>query len=47
MEMGYNPNHLDNMKQTPLFYAAREGKNEIIKLLISNGANINHADRNN
>lgn len=37
-------NETDNNKQTPLFYAAREGRTEIIKKLIENYANCNHKD---
>lgn len=37
-------NHKDKGHQTPLFYAAREGKLEVCKFLISNGARVNDQD---
>lgn len=32
---------------TPLFYAAREGKTEIVKMLVKKGADVNHMDVRN
>lgn len=37
-------NHSDVKGQTPLFYAAKENRKEIIQLLIDKGANIKHLD---
>jgi ankyrin repeat protein len=43
-EMGVNPSLPDTLNQTPLYYAAREGKNYFIDFLIENGCNVNHID---
>ncbi len=42
LELGADPNFEDKHKQTPLFYAAKGGKNEVCGLLIDAGSNINH-----
>ena len=42
--MGANPNHKDKVLQTPLFYAAREGKLEVCKLLVEKGVDVDHMD---
>ncbi len=39
-----NVNHKDKVKETPLFYAAREGKVECCRLLLNNGADVNVVD---
>lgn len=36
--------HIDKHKQSPLFYAAREGRDDVIKFFISKGVNINQLD---
>jgi ankyrin repeat protein len=41
---GGNVNHKDKAHQTPLFYTAREGKLEVTKLLVNNGAHVNDQD---
>ena len=41
IDMGANCNKEDDLKQIPLFYAAREGYNKVIKLLINNGSDVN------
>jgi|JI61114C2RNA_FD_contig_31_3487897_length_1493_multi_4_in_0_out_0_4 ankyrin repeat protein len=41
-----NTNHLDGEHQTPIFYAAREDKCGMIRLLVQYGANVNHKDKN-
>lgn len=43
-EMGVNPGQPDTLNQTPLYYAIREGKNQLADYLILNGCNINHID---
>lgn len=37
LEMGVKASQPDNLLQTPLYYAAREGHNQVIDLLIQNG----------
>jgi ankyrin repeat protein len=44
IELGADVNIEDNHKQTPLFYAAKNGKIEICGILIDSGAHINHED---
>jgi ankyrin repeat protein len=39
--MGVNPAQQDSLKQTTLYYASREGKNQLIDWLIENGCNPN------
>jgi len=43
-EMGVNCAKIDNLNQTPLYYAAREGNNKVIEYLIANGCDVNHVD---
>ena len=42
--MGVDPQHRDSLKQTPLFYAARDGKLQIIQFLIDQGLSVNDID---
>ena len=35
---------IDSLKQTPLYYAVREGHARLIELLIEGGLNVNHLD---
>ena len=35
---------IDGLKQTPLYYAVREGHAHLIKILIENGCSVNHLD---
>jgi ankyrin repeat protein len=42
--LGVNPSQNDNLSQTPLYYASREGKNQLCEFLIENGCNVNHID---
>ena len=42
--MGVKPNMTDSLNQTALYYAARDGKNNIIEYLIHHGCNVNHID---
>lgn len=44
LDQGVSPTQEDTLKQLPLFYAVREGHNEIIDMLIRRGANSNHID---
>jgi len=45
VELGANINNLDNLSnQTALFYAAREGKLDALKYLVSQGADPFHVD---
>lgn len=41
IQMGADPNREDDLKQIPLFYAAREGYNKVINLLIDKGSDVN------
>ena len=34
----------DSLKQTPLYYAVREGHEKVIKMLVQGGLNVNHLD---
>jgi ankyrin repeat protein len=34
----------DNLKQTPMYYAAREGKTKVIQYLIDKGLDVNNID---
>ena len=47
LDIGANPNVMDEKQETPLFYAAHFGYTEIADLLIQNGANLNLKNRNN
>jgi ankyrin repeat protein len=44
LEQGVEPTIEDNLKQLPLFYAVREGHNELIELLVQKGSQVNHVD---
>lgn len=43
-DLGTNCNSTDSLNQTPAYYAAREGHNNVIEYLIEKGCNINHVD---
>jgi ankyrin repeat protein len=44
-ELGVKPEQPDNLNQTPLYYASREGKLQLIEYLINEGnCNVNHVD---
>ena len=45
IEMGVNPIKEDLLKQSPLFYAAREGNLQFVQLLIEKGADVNRKDK--
>ena len=45
IEMGVNPIKEDLLKQSPLFYAVREGNTQVVKLLIDKGADLNRKDK--
>jgi ribosomal protein S18 acetylase RimI-like enzyme len=45
LELGVLPDRLDKHKQTPLYYAAREGNTECCELLISRRCQVNHRDQ--
>ena len=47
LDIGANPNVMDEKQETPLFYAAHFGYTEIADLLIQNGANLNLKNHNN
>lgn len=42
--MGVNPAQPDALNQTALFYASREGHNNVIEYLVKQGCEINHID---
>lgn len=44
IQLGADVNKKDRVLETALFYAAREGKNDVCKLLLDNGADINVID---
>jgi ankyrin repeat protein len=43
-DMGVSPSQPDTLNQTPLYYASREGKSQLIDFLVENGCNVNHID---
>ena len=43
--MGADPRKEDDLKQIPLFYAAREGYNKVVNLLIDSGSDVNRSDK--
>jgi ankyrin repeat protein len=43
-DMGVNPTQPDTLNQTTMYYASREGKNQLIDFLVENGCNVNHID---
>ena len=45
IDMGADPNKEDDLKQIPLFYAAREGYNKVINLLLDHGGDVNRSDK--
>lgn len=45
-QLGVPTNSIDTLRQTPLFYAAREGNTECAKFLIDSGCEVNHRDEN-
>jgi hypothetical protein len=34
----------DSLKQSPIYYAVKEGHSSLINFLLSNGCNVNHLD---
>ncbi len=44
IQMGVEPEKKDLLKQTPLYYASRDGKLLLIKFLIDQGLNVNDFD---
>lgn len=44
IQQGCDPKEKDNLKQTPLYYAARDGKQKVAKFLIDQGYNVNDID---
>ena len=45
LDRGINVDQIDNIGLTPLIYAATHGHNDVIKLLINHGADINHVNK--
>ena len=44
-ELGVKPEQPDNLNQTPLYYAAREGKIHLLEYLVTEGnCNVNNVD---
>lgn len=44
LEKGVAVDYVDYLKQTALYYASREGKCTVIRLLVENGCHVNHVD---
>ena len=44
IKKGADPGVIDNLKQTPLYYASRDGGLKIAKFLIDQGLNPSHID---
>ena len=44
LEQGVCPSTQDELKQLPIFYAAREGHTQVIELLLKQNINVNHLD---
>lgn len=42
--LGLDPTSTDALTQTPLFYAARERKGEVVEFLVRKGCLVNHVD---
>ena len=45
IDMGVDATKEDDLKQIPLFYAAREGYNKVINLLLDHGCDVNRSDK--
>jgi ankyrin repeat protein len=45
LELGLDPNHANQDGRTPLMGAALKGRNEIVQLLVDNGARLDQRDR--
>ena len=43
-EMGVNPAQPDALNKTALFYASRDGHDQVIDYLVRNGCEVNHID---
>jgi ankyrin repeat protein len=43
-ELGVDPQAKDKIQQTPIYYAAREGRNQVCEYLLSKGVPINEPD---
>jgi ankyrin repeat protein len=46
VKFGCMPNQIDAYGQTPIFYAAREGHQEILRKLVHYGADCDIVDKN-
>ena len=44
VQLGVDLYQKDNLKQTPLFYASRDGKVKVMQLLLENGMQVNDFD---
>lgn len=44
-DMGVDPKQQDMLKQTPLFYASREGNNKVVQFFINGGDDVNRQDK--
>jgi ankyrin repeat protein len=42
--MGVSPTYADTLNQTSMFYAAKDGRLDMIDLLTKNGCQANHID---
>ena len=44
VSLGVDFLHKDNLKQSPLFYAAKNGHMKVIQILVENGVPLNDVD---
>ena len=44
MQQGVRASVADHLNQTPLYFAAREGKSALVELLVKQGCPPNHVD---
>jgi len=42
--LGVDLHQKDNLKQTPLYYACRDGKTKVIQFLVEQGIKVNDKD---
>ena len=45
IKKGIKTTYTDILNQTVLFYVSREGKDNLVDILVSSGCNVNHKDQ--